>query len=94
MRRAELLKRGDYRREILVEVCEEHGIGALHGDLLFEMAARGRVRNSIKRAQLSPPEKLYCSLRVGVLTRLMQVGSQDAGGKQDAPGKQRKRRGC
>lgn len=39
-----------------------------------------------------PPEKLYRSLRVKVLTRVMQVQSQDAGSKQDAPGKQRKRR--
>jgi hypothetical protein len=45
MRRAERQTRGDYGREILVEVCEEHGIGALHDDLLFEMAARYRGRN-------------------------------------------------
>jgi hypothetical protein len=31
-------------------------------------------------------------LGVEVLTRLMQEGRQDAGCKQDAPGKQRKRR--
>jgi hypothetical protein len=45
MRRAVRQTRGDYGREILVEVCEEHGIGALHDDLLFEMTARCKVRN-------------------------------------------------